>query len=79
MVLSVGAKPNEEPQSLFKTQKLELDNLKYVKQSDPLLSPAKTTIEGVFVAGAATGPKDIPDSILSAGCASTEAISYLNS
>lgn len=79
VVLSVGAKPNEEPQSLFKTQKLELDNLKYVKQSDPLLSPAKTTIEGVFVAGAATGPKDIPDSILSAGCASTEAISYLNS
>jgi heterodisulfide reductase subunit A len=79
VVLSVGVKPNEEAPSIFKTHKLELDNLHYVKQSDPLLSPAKTTIDGVFSAGAATGPKDIPDSILSAGSAATEAISYLNS
>ena len=78
VVLSVGVKPNSEPADIFTSHKLELDSLKIVKQSDPLLSPAKTTIEGVFVAGTATGPKDIPDSILSAGAASTEAISYLN-
>ena len=78
VVLSVGVKPNSEPAGLFTTHKLELDSLQFVKQSDPLLSPAKTTIEGVFVAGTATGPKDIPDSILSAGSASTEAICYLN-
>ena len=78
VVLSVGVKPNSEPADIFTSHKLELDSLKFVKQSDPLLSPAKTTIEGVFVAGTATGPKDIPDSILSAGVASTEAISYLN-
>lgn len=78
VVLSVGVKPNSEPADIFTSHKLELDSLKFVKQSDPLLSPAKTTIEGVFVAGTATGPKDIPDSILSAGAASSEAISYLN-
>jgi heterodisulfide reductase subunit A len=78
VVLSVGVKPNSEPADIFTSHKLELDSLKFIKQSDPLLSPAKTTIEGVFVAGTATGPKDIPDSILSAGAASTEAISYLN-
>ncbi len=78
VVLSVGVKPNSEPADLFTTHQLELDSLKFVKQSDPLLSPAKTTIKGVFVAGTATGPKDIPDSILSAGAASTEAICYLN-
>ncbi len=78
VVLSVGVKPNSEPADLFVSHKLELDSLKFVKQSDPLLSPAKTTIDGVFVAGTATGPKDIPDSILSAGAASSEAISYLN-
>lgn len=42
-----------------------------------LVNPAQTSIEGVFVAGTATGPMDIPDSILSAGAASSEAISYL--
>ena len=78
VVLSVGVKPNKEAAGIFKSHKLELDSLSFVKQSDPLLSPAKTSIDGVFVAGAATGPKDIPDSILSAGAASTEAISYLN-
>ena len=35
-------------------------------------------ISGVFVAGAASGPKDIPDSILSAGCAASEVAGYLN-
>jgi heterodisulfide reductase subunit A len=48
-----------------------------VKQTDELVNPALTSIPGVFVAGAASGPKDIPDSILSAGCAATSAASYL--
>jgi len=78
VVLSVGVKPNEEATALFKNHKLELDNFRFVKQSDPLLYPARTSIKGVFSAGAATGPKDIPDSILSAGAAASEAIDYLN-
>jgi len=43
-----------------------------------LTSPARTSIEGVFVAGTAAGPMDIPDSILSAGCAASEVAAYLN-
>ena len=54
-----------------------MDEFNFVGQSDLLASPAKTSINGVFVAGTATGPMDIPDSILSAGSASSEAISYL--
>jgi heterodisulfide reductase subunit A len=56
---------------------LKLDNYKFIQQSDELTSPARTSIDGVFVAGTASGPMDIPDSILSAGSASSEAISYL--
>ena len=77
VVLSVGILPNSEITSLFINKKLELDNLNYIKQIDELLSPAKTSIEGVFIAGAASGPLDIPDSILSAGNASAEAASYI--
>ena len=57
--------------------RLELDRFNFVKQTDELVSPALTSIPGVFVAGAASGPKDIPDSILSAGCAATEVAAYL--
>jgi len=75
VVLSVGVLPNTDSASLFTDEKLRLDPFSFVYQADPLASPAKTSIAGVFVAGTATGPMDIPDSILSAGAASAEAIS----
>ena len=77
VLLSVGVLPNTDSNLIFADGELELDQFNFVHQADPLASPAKTSIEGVFVAGTATGPMDIPDSILSAGSASAEAISYL--
>lgn len=76
-VLSVGVLPNTDSAALFSDGELKLDPFSFVYQDDPLVSPAKTSIAGVFVAGTATGPMDIPDSILSAGAASSEAMSYL--
>jgi heterodisulfide reductase subunit A len=77
VVLSVGALPNEEAGGLFEEEELQLDRFKFVKQVDMMASPAKTSINGVFVAGTAAAPMDIPDAILSAGSASSEAIDYL--
>lgn len=79
VVLSTGVVPNKGITSMFPVQPLELDKFNFVKQADELISPALTSIPGVFVAGAASGPKDIPDSILSAGCAASEVASYLSS
>lgn len=79
VVLSTGVIPNKDVPQMFKGQVLELDKFNFVKQVDELVSPALTSIEGVFVAGAASGPKDIPDSILSAGCAASEVSGYLAS
>jgi heterodisulfide reductase subunit A len=77
VVLSVGMLSNPEVGDLFRGGALELDEFGYVKQSDILVNPAATNIEGVFVAGTASGPMDIPDSIASAGAASAEALSYI--
>ena len=77
VVLSVGVKSNPTVGKIFNNGLLKLDSQSYVAQKDLMGSPSKTSIEGVFVAGTATGPMDIPDSILSAGSASSEAISYL--
>jgi heterodisulfide reductase subunit A len=35
-------------------------------------------MDGVFTAGAATGPKDIVDTIIQAGAAAMECTNYLN-
>jgi len=40
--------------------------------------PARSPIEGIFLAGVATGPKDIPDAIVEAGAAAMEAAMYLD-
>lgn len=77
VVLSVGLLANIDFTTMFKNEKIEQDQFHYVRQTDELSSPAKTSIEGVFVAGTAAGPMDIPDSILSAGAASSETASYL--
>jgi len=77
VVLSVGVMPNTDAAGIFREEKLEFDHLNFVGQKDPLASPAETNIKGVFVAGTASGPMDIPDSILSAGAASSEAMRYL--
>ncbi len=77
VVLSVGVLPNTGITELFDNKKLELDDFNYIKQVDELVSPSKTSIDGVFVAGTASGPMDIPDSILSAGDAASEVASYL--
>jgi heterodisulfide reductase subunit A-like polyferredoxin len=49
----------------------------FIRCPDPLLAPSRTTAEGIFVAGAAAGPKDIPDFIVEAGAAAMEATIYL--
>jgi heterodisulfide reductase subunit A len=79
VVLSVGVQPNNEITRAFKGATLDLDEFNFIRQVKVLTSPARTSIEGVFVAGTAAGPMDIPDSILSAGCAASEVASYLNS
>ncbi len=77
VVLSIGILPNTEWKKLFKNVQVEHDPYNYVRQTDELTSPARTSVEGVFVAGTASGPMDIPDTILSAGAASSETASYL--
>lgn len=77
VVLSVGIQSNTEFSEMFGNGGIEADDFNYIKQVDELCCPAKTSIDGIFVAGTAAGPMDIPDSILSAGAASSETASYI--
>ena len=77
VVLSVGMLANTDFIHMFKDNAVGQDDYHFIKQTDILLNPAKTSIDGIFAAGTATGPMDIPDSILSAGNASAETTSYI--
>jgi len=78
VVLSVGLLANPAITSVFKNEILELDASNYINQPNLLQSPALTSIKGVFVAGTATAPMDIPDTIMSAGASAAETSGYLN-
>ncbi len=77
VVLSVGILANTDFSGMFKNEAIKHDDFNYIKQIDELCCPAKTSVDGIFVAGTASGPMDIPDSILSAGAASAETASYI--
>ncbi|MBE3585441.1 FAD-dependent oxidoreductase [Desulfofundulus thermocisternus] len=77
VVLSTGLLPNPRVPELFGNAKLELDENLFVREVDEDLNPGKTSIEGVFVAGAASGARDIPDSILHAGAAAALAAAHV--
>ena len=76
-MLSVGLLSNPAIVNVFKNATLELDASNFINQTNLLQSPALTSIKGVFVAGTATAPMDIPDTIMSAGAAAAETSGYL--
>ncbi len=77
VVLAVGVQPNLEAKALFTGEELALDAFDYVDEPEEDLNPGATSIPGVFVAGAASGAKDIPESILHAGAAVAQAAAHL--
>ncbi len=47
-------------------------------EAHPKLAPVSTTTEGVFIAGACQGAKDIPDSVAQGGAAASQAMKLMN-
>jgi heterodisulfide reductase subunit A-like polyferredoxin len=77
VVLTVGLVPNLESLRLFKGGTLEADDYSYVREPDPIIEPAHTSIDGLFAAGSVIGARDIPDTVLHAGAAASQAAAYL--
>jgi heterodisulfide reductase subunit A len=74
VVLSLGMVPGWDPEGHCHVSR---GSDGFIKTIQPKLSPTLTDMEGIFVTGAAAGPKDIVDSIAEAGAASMEASKYL--
>ena len=77
VVLAVGVQPNSDAPALFPEGDLSLDEFRYVAETDEDANPGQTSIPGVYVAGAASGAKDIADSILHAGSTVAQVAAYL--
>lgn len=74
VILSQGLVPGWHPNG---TLPIEEDTDGFFKIPQSKLYPTTSTQDGIFVAGVAAGPKDIPDAIVEAGSAAMEAAIYL--
>ena len=50
----------------------------FFAEAHPKLRPVETNTDGVFLAGCAQGPKDVPDTVAHAGAAASMALALLN-
>ena len=77
VVLSIGMTANPEALQSMAALGLEADDFSFVREVDEDLEPGRTSVEGVFVAGTASGIRDIPDTILHADAAAAQVAAYL--
>ncbi len=75
VVLSVGLKPSENTSKLARALGARLNEFGFI-WTEPL-RPLATSRAGLFAAGAATGPRDIPETVIQASAAACEAARFL--
>ncbi len=73
VILSVGIRPRSDSGALQRLLNLSTDTDGFYMEAHPKLRPVDTTTGGVFLAGAAEGPKDIKDSVTQASAAASRA------
>ncbi|MGQ9546474.1 MAG: FAD-dependent oxidoreductase [Dehalococcoidia bacterium] len=69
VVLATGLMPTEDAARLFQTLHISYDNKHYLLQAHPKLRPVETAMDGIFIAGCAIAPTDVPESVAQGGAA----------
>jgi heterodisulfide reductase subunit A len=77
VVLSTPLVPHKDSVLLARTLKIPLSPEGFLMEAHLKLRPVDTQMDGIFLAGAATGPKDVPESIISAKAAVARAATLM--
>jgi heterodisulfide reductase subunit A len=72
VVLSMAMVPSEGIKDLMPKLKIPSDEYGFLCEAHPKLRPVESVSAGFFLAGAAQGPKDIPDAIAQASAAASK-------
>ena len=75
VVLAVGMEPSRGTKEVARVLGVAQDRFGFIAPPENALDTVATSVPGIFVAGAAAGPKDLDDSISMAGAAAMKAVS----
>ena len=78
VVLAVGLEPQADSQEVRRLFNISCSTEGFFLERHPKLAPVNTFTDGIFIAGACQGPKDIPDAVAQAGAAAGEALSLID-
>jgi len=78
VVLSVGLEPQPDVSSIQRLFNISCSKGGWMLERHPKLAPVSTFTDGIFIAGACQGPKDIPDCVAQAGAAAAEVMALID-
>jgi len=78
VVLATATRPSKGAEELAKKLKIAMDKDGFLSEAHPKLRPVESVTSGMFLAGAAQAPKDIPEAVAQASGAAAKAISILS-
>lgn len=78
VVLAIGLVPSEAVNELARKLKISIDVNQFLTEAHAKLRPVESNTLGIYIAGAANGPKDIPEAVAQASGAASKAIGILS-
>lgn len=78
VVLATAMRPSKGAEELAKKLKIAMDKDGFLAEAHPKLRPVESVTSGMFLAGAAQAPKDIPEAVAQASGAAAKAIAILS-
>ena len=78
VVLALAMEPSDGTAEIAKTLKIGLDKDGFLAEGHPKLKPVESVTAGIYLAGAAQGPKDIPETVSQASAAAAKVIGLLS-
>jgi heterodisulfide reductase subunit A len=77
VILSAALEPRADSDEVAKKFGISCSTNGFFIEKHPKLDPVSTMTEGLFVAGCATGPKDIPATVAQGSAAAARVLSYI--
>jgi len=78
VVLSTGLEPRRDAGEVARLFGIGCGGAGFFTERHPKLAPVETASDGIFIAGACQGPKDIPDSVAQGGAAAAAALDMID-
>ncbi|MBL0175844.1 MAG: CoB--CoM heterodisulfide reductase iron-sulfur subunit A family protein [Ignavibacteria bacterium] len=78
VILSVGLQPQDDAEDVRRMFNISCSAGGFFLERHPKLAPVNTFTDGIYLAGACQGPKDIPDAVAQAGAAAAEALALID-